>query len=139
MPRPLASVLLALPLALVACGPADTAAPPPEETPIPVEPDNGIGDGATPPAAEETLTGTLGGDTDLEGGCAWLDAEDGTRYEVFYPDGYEVRFEPLELVGPDGEVVATEGDTVTVTGGVAEDMMSFCQVGTIFTATGVEG
>ena len=48
-----AAALLVLPLALAACGaPADEGtAPDPADTPIPVEPDGGIGDGAGPPAA----------------------------------------------------------------------------------------
>lgn len=82
------------------------------------------------------LEGTLGGDAQLEGGCAWLDAADG-RYEVQYPDGFEIAFDPLRLVGPDGDTVAEEGDTVRVDGQVAEHMMSICQVGTIFQATEV--
>jgi hypothetical protein len=82
------------------------------------------------------LEGTLGGDAALEGGCAWLDAPDG-RYEVLWPDGYAVQFDPVRLVGPDGETVAGEGDVVRVRGEVAEDVMSICMVGTIFEATEV--
>lgn len=87
---------------------------------------------------DTVLEGTLGGDAQLEGGCAWLDAADG-RYEVAYPEGYEIAFEPLRLLGPDGDTVAAEGDTVRVDGQVGEDMMSLCQVGTIFQATDVLG
>jgi hypothetical protein len=94
-------------------------------------------DPVTPPDDEAAdLEGTLGGDPALEGGCAWLDAEDG-RYEVLWPDGYEVAFDPVRLVGPDGETVATEGDLVRVRGEVAEDVMTVCMVGTIFEATEV--
>jgi hypothetical protein len=139
MPR-LAAAAVLLVLLLAACGETTDVGGPVDdpEQPLPVEPDEGIGDGAEPPAGATSVTGTLGGDADLEGGCAWVDGEDGTRYEVQYPAGHEVRFDPLELVGPDGDVIAAEGDTVTITGAVAEDMMSFCQVGTIFTATAVE-
>jgi hypothetical protein len=83
-----------------------------------------------------TVTGTLGGDAELEGGCAWLDTPDG-RFEVMYPDGYEVSFEPLRLEGPDG-VVAEEGDRVTVRGQESSDAASICQVGTLFAATEVD-
>jgi hypothetical protein len=144
MTRPLtiiAAVLASL-LLVTGCGAADDAggdvAAPGDETPIPVEPDGGIGDGAGAPAEEQEITGTFGGDAELEGGCAWVDGEDGTRYEVQYPDGYEVRFDPVELVGPDGDVIAEDGDTITIRGRVDTDMMSFCMVGTIFSADEVE-
>jgi hypothetical protein len=134
----LVAALMAL-LLLAACGAADTGddvtAP---DDPLPVEPDEGIGDGAEGNDAVMEITGTLGGDPMLEGGCAWLDGQDGTRYEVQYPEGYQVSTDPVELRGPDGEVLAQEGDELTIRGVVAEDMMSFCQVGTIFTATEVE-
>lgn len=87
------------------------------------------------PAPEETLTGTLGGDSQLEGGCAWLDAGD-TRWEVTYPEGYEVTFEPLELTGPEG-VIAEEGATVTVVGAPQDDAVTICQVGPVWQATDV--
>lgn len=96
------------------------------------------GTGGTPariPATE--LTGTLGGDDALEGGCAWIDGPDG-RYEVLYPEGYTVEFGPVRIVGPDGEVVAEQGDTVTVAGAPAEGMMSICQVGQMWQAESVE-
>lgn len=81
------------------------------------------------------LSGTLGGDAQLEGGCAWLDAG-GTRWQVAYPDGYTVTFDPLRLTGPGGEVAA-EGDTVTVTGAPAEGVATICQVGPVWQATAV--
>ena len=82
------------------------------------------------------LRGTLGFD-DIEGGCAYLRAADGTRYEVIYPDGWELRRGPVELVSPDGDVVASSGDEVTVRGREATDMASICQIGPIFRATEV--
>jgi hypothetical protein len=93
--------------------------------------------GAPAEDSANTLTGVLGGDAQLEGGCAWLDV-DGERYEVFYPEGYTVEFEPVRLMGPDGEVVAGEGDEVTITGEVTTDRMSICQVGQIVEATAVQ-
>lgn len=115
-------------------------------------------DGATPPTSEPTidpsaalqslkpgppsslegerLTGRLGFD-DLEGGCGYLEADDGTRYEVIYPDGWQLRQSPLRLVSPDGEIVARGGDEVTVEGSVASEMASICQIGPIFQARAV--
>jgi hypothetical protein len=114
--------------------------------PVTVEPDAGAdagaGAGADPLPEQEpgadSLSGTLGGDADLEGGCAWLSAADGTRYEVIYPAGFEVRTDPVALIGPDGETVAEEGQEVTVSGVVDSEQMSFCQIGPIFVATDVQ-
>ena len=81
------------------------------------------------------LAGTFGGDAQLEGGCAWLDAEDGTRYEVLFPDGWRVEFEPsLQLLDPQGNVRAQNVDRIGVNGSVDEDLVSICQVGPIFRA-----
>lgn len=87
------------------------------------------------PVEGEILTGTLGGDPQLEGGCAWLQAGD-TRWEVTYPQGYEVTFHPLQLSGPDG-AVAEEGATVTVVGEPQPDALTVCQVGPVWQATEV--
>ena len=88
-------------------------------------------------AASDTLVGTLGGDPALEGGCVWLDTDTG-RVEVVWPDGYTASAEPLELRGPDGEVVAAAGDDVRIEGSRADDRVSVCQVGAIWEATAVD-
>jgi hypothetical protein len=128
----------------------------PGETPAetPTEPMTPSPDGATPasspslaPATEqptrepvdrgEPLTGILGADA-IEGGCGYLQTPDGTRHEVLYPDGWQLRLSPLELRAPDGKVVATGGDEVTVYGSPATDMASICQIGPIFRADEVD-
>ncbi|MGH2386083.1 MAG: hypothetical protein ACRDGB_13690 [Candidatus Limnocylindria bacterium] len=101
--------------------------PSPEPSLSPVEPDVG---------GEDVLTGLLGADA-IEGGCAYLQTADRTRYEVIYPDGWELRMSPLELISPQGEVVATGGDSVSVRGSEAGDMASICQIGPIFRAAEV--
>jgi len=85
------------------------------------------------PGSEMELTGTLGGDPSLEGGCVWLEADDGNRYEIMWPEGFEADTDSTELTS-DGEVVASAGDELVVTGQVAEGMASICQVGTLFEA-----
>ena len=87
------------------------------------------------PAEGDSITGTLGGDSQLEGGCAWIDDGE-TRWQVLYPEGYTVTFDPLTLTGPDGEAAA-EGDTVTVTGAEQPDAMTTCQIGPVWSASSV--
>lgn len=86
--------------------------------------------------ASRVVRGTLGGDAQLEGGCAWLDTATG-RVDVSYPEGYAIAFDPLRLTGPDGAVVAAEGDALTVNGRPLPDATSFCQVGELFAADAV--
>jgi hypothetical protein len=85
--------------------------------------------------AVETYVGVLGSDS-IEGGCTYLQTSDGRRYEVIYPSGWTQRKSPLQLVAPDGSVVAGAGDEVTVRGFEA-DMVSICQIGPIIQATEV--
>lgn len=90
-------------------------------------------------SSEAAFTGALGGDAQLEGGCAWLETKREGRVEPRWPDGYRVAFDPVRLLGPDGEVVAEEGDTITVRGEIAGDVMTICQVGPVLRVTEVEG
>lgn len=88
---------------------------------------------ATP--EEALLTGTLGGDAQLEGGCAWLDDGE-TRWEVSYPEGYRISFDPVTLHGPEGPI-AEEGAAITVAGARQDDAVTVCQVGPLWEATEV--
>lgn len=143
----LASVLVLACLVLAACG-EDVAAPPPTPptatpSPEPAAPSpepSGLADLVPEDlaASGERLTGVLGGDGALEGGCTWLE-HDGERVEVIYPDGYQATADPLELTGPDGEVLAGGGDEVTVIGTLDPGMATICQVGPVFLAKSVQG
>ncbi len=67
-----------------------------------------------------SLTGRLEGDP--ASGCLWIDgppktAAGGGPISIVWPQGYEVRHEPLRLVGPDGQVVARPGDILRMAGG----------------------
>ena len=44
---------------------------------------------------------------------------------------------PLQLRNPAGDVVATGGETITVRGHRADDMVSICQIGPMFVASEV--
>ena len=87
--------------------------------------------------AETTITGQLGSN-DIEGGCVFVTADDGTVYEVVWPEGWSISPDSLELTDPEGEVVAEGGDQVMVHGRIADDMASICQIGPIFEAVEVE-
>ena len=82
------------------------------------------------------ISGVFSSDS-IEGGCAFLEAADGTRYEVLWPDGWTLLRNPFRLQDPNGEVVASGGETVTVRGQEANDMGSICMVGPIFRASEV--
>jgi len=139
-------IALACALSIAACAaPAvnPTETPTPEQRPV-------ESPGPTPtasfdlaseqPSRESTggdeLTGVLGADS-IEGGCGYLQTDDGTRYQVIYPEGWDLELSPLQLTSPAGDVVARGGDEVTVRGSVATDMASICQIGPIFQATEV--
>ena len=90
-----------------------------------------------PPASgRDDVTGVLGADS-IEGGCTYLEAGDGTRYEVIYPPGWTIDRSSATLRDPNGALIATAGDVVTVRGREATDMASICQIGPIFQATEV--
>lgn len=82
------------------------------------------------------ISGTFASDS-IEGGCAFLEAADGTRYEVIWPEGWTLLRNPFRLQDPAGQVVASGGETITVRGQEATDMGSICMVGPIFRASEV--
>lgn len=135
--RQFAFVSTAVLLLLAACtGAADDGETPPD-SPGSSLPDLSMSaKPSPPPSLGGTVTGVFGL-AEIETGCPYLEADDGTRYEILYPDGWELRRSPLELVAPSGEIQARAGDTVTVRGGLATDMASTCQIGPIFRATEV--
>lgn len=88
--------------------------------------------------AGENLTeyaGTLGGSAELEGGCLWLDTPDG-RFELRFGDDVSVDTDVTEVTAPDGTTLGA-GDELTVTGTVAEDMITVCQVGPVLTVDAI--
>ena len=88
------------------------------------------------PPSLRSVSGILTFD-DIEGGCAYLEASDGTRYEVVYPAGWQLDRTLAALRGPAGEV-ALAGATVRVDGSIATGRSTICQVGPIFRATTVQ-
>ena len=75
----------------------------------------------------------------IEGGCVYLQAADGKKLQVLYPDGWQVQKSPLALIAPDGSVHSKGGDRLAVRGSEATDMASICQIGPIIQATEVLG
>ena len=108
----------------------------PSDVPTPSPSDEIVSPAPSPADKGETISGVFGSDA-IEGGCAFLQAADGTRYQVLYPAGWTLERGPFRLIGPDGKVAASGGETVTVRGSVANDMASTCQIGPMFRATEV--
>jgi hypothetical protein len=66
-------------------------------------------------SAARPVVGTLRGQADARGPI-WLEAEDGVHLSVAWPDGFTVSFSPtVELRDDRGEVVARDGDQITLT------------------------
>ena len=86
------------------------------------------------PAAD--FSGILSIDS-IEGGCPYLEAADGTKLQVLYPEGWQLNKSPLELIAPDGSVHSKGGDLVSIKGSKADNMASICQIGPIIQATEV--
>jgi hypothetical protein len=69
--------------------------------------------------------------------CEWIEVTGGDRVQVIWPDGWDVRFEPLTLIDDAGQVVATEGDQLRLTGTLGSVGQSSCFDGPIFAANSV--
>jgi hypothetical protein len=76
---------------------------------------------------------------EIEGGCTYLQADDGRKLQVIYPEGWELKKSPLELLAPDGSVHSKGGDRVSINGSVANDIATICQIGPVIRATEVLG
>lgn len=83
-------------------------------------------------------TGTLGG-SEIEGGCVWLEAEDGTRYELVAAPGGTVAVDTanLSLLRSDGTVFEG-GAPITLDAALDPEAMSFCQIGPILMVRDVQ-
>jgi predicted small lipoprotein YifL len=110
---------------------SDTPSPLPSIDPGFASPTERAGSGG-----RDEVAGVFGADS-VEGGCTYLEADDGTRFQVIYPTGWNVQATPLQLTDPSGDVVATGGERITVRGSRADDMVSICMIGPMFRASEV--
>jgi hypothetical protein len=108
--------------------PAETPEPSPTRSPRQPSP-------SPSQRGSDTIVGRLGGE-DIEGGCSFVQTDDGTRYEVIWPEGWRIDARG-NLVDPTDQVAARPGDELTVHGQIAGDMASICQIGPIFRASAV--
>jgi hypothetical protein len=58
------------------------------------------------------------GSSSVQGGSVWLACGENSALPIIWPHGYKARFDPVELLNEHGEIVAREGDTVTMRGGL---------------------
>lgn len=129
-------LLLPLGLLLVAACTADPGTTPSARPSLELAspgPTKRVGDA---PGSGTRFSGILSSDA-IEGGCAFLQAADGRRLEVIYPDGWRLERSPLALIAPDGTVHSRAGDLVTIVGDEADDFASICQIGPIVRASEV--
>jgi hypothetical protein len=130
------NVLPVLALVISACmGEGDTEGSGDEEFTLPPRSHPSTSPGKAVGAGERTITGVLAFD-DIEGGCAFVQAADGSRYEVIYPDGWTLDRSSGELGADDGRV-ARVGDAITIRGSTAAGRSSICQIGPIIVASEV--
>ncbi|MFL5710593.1 MAG: hypothetical protein ACJ77W_01765 [Chloroflexota bacterium] len=117
-------------LAIAACSASPGASAPssPAARPSP--------SGASKPGVNADYSGILSMD-EIEGGCTYLQADDGRKLQVIYPAGWELRKSPLELIAPDGSVHSKGGDRVSVNGSEAHDIATICQIGPVIQASEV--
>jgi hypothetical protein len=57
---------------------------------------------------------------------AWIGNRPGWN---LWPEGWAVRFDPLELVDPDGAVIAMEGEQLHAAGGLISDALALDRFG----------
>ena len=139
---PATSVLLVLGVVMAGCssgsgggGSSGASASAPGASGAAPSPSLELASPKSPAGGGNTYTGVLRSDA-IEGGCAYLLAADGQKYEIIPPDGWELQKAPAAVISPDGQVVAKAGDVITVHGNEA-DMMSICQIGPIIQATDI--
>lgn len=87
------------------------------------------------PTAERIVSGTLGFES-IEGGCPYLAVDDGTRYQVIYPEGWRLDSSSGALTGPDGQSYRP-GTSISVRGSIDNGMSSTCQIGPFLRASEV--
>jgi hypothetical protein len=68
----------------------------------------------------------------------WLRDAAGDQWEVLWPDGYSPEFQGgIPVIVREGDVVASEGDLITVSGHRPPGLGSHCMIGIVFEATDV--
>lgn len=87
----------------------------------------------------DQVTGVLEGDADLEIGCVWLRDADGVVWEILWRDGYTRDFrDDVAVILYQGQVVATEGDVLTVQGHRPAGAGTWCMRGIVYEADTLE-
>ncbi len=115
---------------LLGTGCTDSATEPHTTTPgsaqrvdLPYNPD--------PPKAA-LLVATMMGDPELDGGCVWL-RQGNIDLSVLWPEGFTAEFNPVRVYDGDNNLVAQEGEEVSLSGTFAADATAYqphrCVVG----------
>ena len=134
MRHPIRLVPFLFVLAIAACSASPAASTPPSPTSAAAA--SPSGSLSEKPGVTADYSGILSMDT-IEGGCPFLQADNGDKLQVIYPDGWQLNKSPLELVAPDGSIHSKGGDVVSIKGSKSDEMVSICQIGPIIEATEV--
>lgn len=100
----------------------------------PVQSSTDVLEGSPIPTWDSPLEGEPGEAAEFRGvlhgndECLWV-VSDRNVVAVQWPRGYRARFDPPTLLGPDGEVVAREGDEIVGSGGRHPIDIGQCQLG----------
>lgn len=73
------------------------------------------------------ISGRLGGQLVDEMVCLWIEDAEGVRKGLVLQTGSAAQLDPLRLVGPDGHVVAIEGDLIEGAGGNSDQVAPGCE------------
>ena len=85
--------------------------------------------GGHQPAFAARSGGRVAGGVTADGTyCVWL-TDRGELEAVLWPPGYWARLDPLEILDPDGQIVAREGDMLIVSGGTVPVDPAPCNLG----------
>jgi hypothetical protein len=72
------------------------------------------------------------GDPELDGGCVWL-RQGNIDLSVLWPEGFTAEFNPVRVYDGDNNLVAQEGEEVSLSGTFAADATAYqphrCVVG----------
>jgi hypothetical protein len=81
------------------------------------------------PSHLAALQGVVQGSASVDGGCVWLESDQGDRDPIAWPAGYYARFDPLRIYDGTGRLEARQGQQIRVGGGLGRAVGFPCMFG----------